>query len=424
MKKIFALLFCLGIMLFSMAQNYDNIRMENMIYDQEFKSVELYRIGYPLSFPIMKLQSGEKLQLDFDDVGDRSRYLKYTFIHCTHDWRPDGMSPIEYLEGFNEDEIVDFGHSFNTIVDYTHYELQFPTDMMRISKSGNYVLFVYDDTPDNPILTRRFVVIEPQMASIEGVVKKASDVSFMFHKQEIDFIANTGAYQIKNPAMYLHATILQNNRWQNAITGLRYHFGKPGEYNFDYDDNSNVFDGGSEFRTFDAKSLKYNGTHVVSIDYIQHQNHIFVVEDLARPFGPYVSENTLCGKCYYKNEDFEGENREDYSYVHFTLRTDFNVLDGDLYVFGELTDWRILPEARLLKNPKTGLWETSLLLKQGYYNYQYVFVPYNTPQTIDETYIEGNHWETNNEYVILLYYQEEGTSYDKLIGYKTLKMGE
>jgi hypothetical protein len=100
------------------------------------------------------------------------------------------------------------------------------------------------------------------------------------------------------------------------------------------------------------------------------------------------------------------------------------VPDGDLYVFGALTDWRILPEARMKKNPKTGLWETSLVLKQGYYNYQYVYVPYDNSQIIDETYIEGNHWETKNEYTIFLYYQEEGTSYDKLIGYKTLKMGD
>lgn len=423
MKKT-AFFLCFIITITCCAQDYEHIRLENFIYNNDFKSVELYRVGYPISFPIITLQSGEKLQLAFDDVHDQSRYLKYTFIHCTHDWKPDGLSPIEYLEGFTEDEITDFSHSFNTIMDYTHYELLFPTEMMRIIKSGNYILYVYDETPDNPVLTRRFVVIEPYTASIEGIVKKASDVNYMYHKQEVDFWTNTGSYRINNPAMYLHATILQNGRWQNAITGLRYRFGKPGEYSFDYDDNSNVFDGSSEFRAFDMKSLKYNGTHIVSVDYRQHENQVYVLEDLARPYGPYVSENTLCGKCYYKNEDYDGKNREDYVRVHFTLRTDFNVDDGDLYVFGALTDWRILPEARLKKNPKTGLWETSLVLKQGYYNYQYVYVPYENPQIIDETYIEGNHWETNNEYAIFLYYQEEGTSYDKLIGYKTLKMGD
>lgn len=422
MRKI-ALFCCLLAMFYARAQ-YDHIQLDNRVYDQDFTSVQLYRQGYPLSFPIITLRNPEKLILSFDDIQDESRYLKYTFIHCTHDWKYDGLAPIEYLEGFTEDEITDHSHSFNTIADYTHYELQFPNDLMNVTKSGNYILFVYDDTPDRPVLTRRFVVLEPVVASIQAVVKRASDVSLMHTHQEVDFVASTGAYQIKNPAMYLHATILQNSRWQNAILGMRYRFGKPAEYSFDYDDNTNVFCGSSEFRHFDMKSLKYNGKRIVSVGYEYGENQVYVLEDLARPFGAYVSENTLSGKCYYKNEDYEGKNREDYARVHFTLRTEFTVTGGDLYLFGQLTDWRLLPEAKLVKNAKTGLWETSLLLKQGYYNYQYVYVPHNNPKKIDETYIEGNHWETNNEYTILLYYQEEGTSYDKLIGYKTLKMGE
>ena len=146
-----------------------------------------------------------------------------------------------------------------------------------------------------------------------------------------------------------------------------------------------------------------------------------MVEDLARPYGAYVSENTINGKCYFKNEDYEGRNRQDYINTYFTLRVDFPVTDGKLYVFGELTDWRILKNAELKPNPKTGFWETSLLLKQGFYNYQYVFVK-NGTNFIDETYIEGSHWETRNDYYIFLYLQEEGNAYDKLIGFKTLQI--
>jgi len=56
------------------------------------------------------------------------------------------------------------------------------------------------------------------------------------------------------------------------------------------------------------------------------------------------------------------------------------------------------------------------LLKQGFYNYQYVLVKKKKNLIIDETFIEGNHWETQNKYTIFLYLQEEGTVYDKLIG--------
>ena len=403
------------------AQSFDRISFTNTAYNSHIKSIELYKEGYEFAFPIITLNSNEKLILCFDDLDEEGRYLKYTFIHCTHDWKPDGMNQIEYLEGFTEDEITDYEYSFNTITSYTHYSLVFPGEMMRITKSGNYILFVYDETPETPVLTRRFVVQEEQVADISGEVKQASDVTYMFSKQEVDFLVHTGGYSVKNPAQYLHAVILQNGRWDNAITGLRYRSGKPGEYSFDYDDNQNAFNGGSEFRDFDTKSLKYNGTHIVSIGYYNQENQAFVVEDLARPYGAYVSENTINGKCYFKNEDYEGRNRQDYINTYFTLRVDFPVTDGKLYVFGELTDWRILKNAELKPNPKTGFWETSLLLKQGFYNYQYVFVK-NGTNLIDETYIEGSHWETRNDYYIFLYLQEEGNSYDKLIGFKTLQI--
>jgi hypothetical protein len=151
-------------------------------------------------------------------------------------------------------------------------------------------------------------------------------------------------------------------------------------------------------------------------------NQAYVMEDLARPWGAYITNTTLKGYCLYANSDFSGQNTEDYVLVHFTLRCDFQVGDGDLYVFGELTDWQIDPKAKLTFNPSNNYWETNFYCKQGYYNYIYVFVPKSKGKgvkKIDDTYIEGSHWQTQNNYTILLYLQEEGTSYDKLIGVST-----
>ena len=414
-------LFFLGKSVF--AQNFSEIAFSNMIYAEDIHSVQLHSSEYLSGFPILTLGSDEKLVLEFDDLERDDRYLKYTFIHCSHDWKSESMNQIEYLEGFLEDEITEQSYSFNTLKNYTHYQLEFPGELMRIRRSGNYILYVYDDTPDNPVLTRRFAVLEPTTAEIIAEVHRASDVNTMHEKQEVDFWVNTGEWQVRNPAQFLHATILQNGRWDAALTGLRYRSGKPGEYSFDYDDNSNAFDGGSEFRVFDTKSLKYNGARVVSSGIERGNNHAYILEDLARPYGPYVSGTTASGRCYFKTEDFDGENREEYVYTHFTLRSDYALEGGKTFVFGELTDWRILPEAELHFNESQNYWETTLLLKQGYYNYEYVFVP-NGKNEINVAKIEGNHWETGNEYCIFVYLLDDGGAYDRLIGATSVQMGK
>lgn len=416
MKKysLFLLVFCAIAPVF--AHSFDNIAYENRTYVKGITSVKLIPADAPLGFPIIELNSGQQLRLVFDDLeNDDSRYLKYTFIHCTHDWKPSGLNQFDYLDGFFEDELNTHSYSFNTIQSYVHFELLFPNDLMRIKLSGNYLLVVYDDNPDNPILTRRFLVREAVGAPIEGYLHAASDVQYRERAQEVDFKVYTGNYVIHNPSQYLSATIIQNNRWDNAIIGLRYRFGKPGEYDFNYDENQNCFFGSSEFRVFSLKSLHYTPEHVASISFRNNTNYALIMEDIARPFGAYQGTPTLKGKCYWENTDFSGENREDYVKTVFSLKCEFPVTDGDLYVFGELTDWQIKDEAKLEYNELSGYWEASLYIKQGYYNYQYVYIKHGTTD-IDATYIEGSHWETNNDYGVFVYLFDEASLYDRLIG--------
>jgi hypothetical protein len=405
------------------AQSPSDLPATNKVYADGIHSVKLTPQGIDFGQPVMLLNSGEKLVLTFDDLLQKDRYLKYTLIHCSHNWNYSPLNQIEYLDGFTEDMISDYAFSFNTIVPYTRYKLVFPTSEMHVTKSGNYLLVVYDDNINKPVLTRRLMVLDRLQASIKPNVTWAQDVQFRSTKQQIDFKAYTGSYTIRNPAMYLHATILQNGRWDNAIEGLTYRNAKSGEYDFSFDNlNRNVFLGGNEFRTFDIRTLRTPADRITSVNFNNRTNQAYVMEDLARPWGAYVTNTTLRGYCYYANRDFAGQNTEDYVLVHFTLRCDFQVGEGDLYVFGELTDWQINPKAKLTFNPQNNYWETNFYLKQGYYNYIYVFVPKGKgkgAQKIDDTYIEGSHWQTQNSYTILLYLQEEGTSFDKLIGVTT-----
>lgn len=418
MKKNIVLvgLFLFTVVGFMNAQQYD-IQLDNKTYTDGIASIKLTAGDDQLADPVGVL--GETwFQISFDDLNVDVRHLKYTFIHCTHDWQLSQLNPIEYIEGFMEEDITKYEHSFNTIEPYMHYEAVFPSENISFTKSGNYILFVYDDTPDNPILTRRFMVVEPVPVKIVCDVHSAFDVNNKFTHQDVDFTVFTGAYRIRNPQMSVRATIQQNGRWDNAKMGLIYHSGVGSELNFNYLDGTNSFPGSSEFRTFDITTLRSNADRIVGISFVNRHNHAYVLQDDARPFSAYESRGNMNGHCYYRNRDLVNEYSEDYVFTHFTLKSNTPYNEGDVYVFGELTDWQLQEDAKLHYNKEFDFWETELLLKQGAYNYQYVYLPYGS-STIDATYVEGSHYETSNIYNIYVYYQEEGSSYDQLIGFQS-----
>lgn len=421
MRKLTVVLFLFLCASFSLeAQQYD-IQLDNRIYVDGIASVQLLSSQDQLSAPVGTL--GETFHISFDDLNLEIRHLKYTFIHCTHDWHQSQLNPIEYIDGFLEDEITSYDHSFNTIEPYMHYQASFPNENISFSKSGNYILFVYDDTPDNPVLTHRFMVVEPLPAKILCDVHPAVDVNNRFTHQDVDFTVFPGGYPIRNPQQTVHATIQQNGRWDNAKYGLVYRSGNSSELHFNYLDGSNSFPGSSEFRTFDISTLRSNADRIVGISFENRHNHAYVLQDDARPFVAYESRGNINGRCYYRNRDLVNDYSEDYVFTHFTLKSAFPFTDGHVYVFGELTDWQLQEEAKLRYNKEFDFWETELLLKQGVYNYQYVFLPYGSDE-IDATYIEGSHYQTNNIYNIYIYFREEGSSYDRLIGYQPCSISD
>ena len=417
---VFLLLFC-SCMAFGQVEQFD-IQLDNKVYVDGISSVQLAVGPDQLSKPVGTLGVDE-FHISFDDLELETRHLKYTFIHCTHDWKWSQMNPIEYIEGFMEEDITTYDHSFNTIEPYIHYQASFPNENISFNKSGNYILYVYDDTPDNPILTQRFMVLEPTPAKITCDVHYAIDVNMMYTHQDVDFFVYPGAYRVRNPQRSIHATIQQNDRWDNAKIGLTYNSGDADELRFDFTDGRNTFPGGAEFHTFDITTLRSNADHIVGISFVNRHTHVYVLQDEARPYAAYESRGNMNGRCYYYNRDLKNDFSEDYVFTHFTLKSSFPFTDGDVYVFGELTNWQLQDDAKLHYNKEFDFWETDLFLKQGAYNYQYVYVPHGS-DIIDATYIEGSHYQTNNIYYIYIYFQEEGTFYDRLIGFQSCSISD
>ena len=417
--RLILLWLCIPLVLASQDETYfqgNFVRNDNATYRESIQTVLLYKAGFELSPPIIQLNTDERLLLSFDDLDMNYKNYKYTLVQCDAFWNPSQLQPIEYLDGFYEDNINEYKYSYNTTTKYINYVLVFPTDYLKIKKSGNYILKVYTDTPDdqNVILTRRFLVYEP-LVTVNCKVDKAMDLNNRYTHQQVDFKILAGDYNITNEYRDLHVFVMQNGRWDNIIQNIRPRMITGSVYDYTMQIEL-AFPGGNEFRYLDMKTLKYNTDRMRSIEYLADGYHVYVMTDNPRPNGGYLTESDINGRRLISvNQARDPYTEADYAWVHFLLPYYPVLTDGNLYVSGSFADWQYTPVNKMTYNFDLKAYEAKIFLKQGYYNYAYTFLE-NRAQAGDMTFIEGSHWETENEYAILVYHRIQGDLYDRLIG--------
>ena len=114
----------------------------------------------------------------------------------------------------------------------------------------------------------------------------------------------------------------------------------------------------------------------------------------------------------------------DYLTVNFKLRPPENI-KSPIFLVGAFTNWQVLPEYEMFDD--NGLMNIAIQLKRGAYDYQYVTADNvnGGVANIDWYILEGNFWETQNEYYIFLFYEStDKGGYDQIIGYKKVRSGE
>lgn len=396
------------------------IRYENHTYKKNIKSVQLINKAAEMSAAMIRFNSEDQLRLGFDDLDGGYQNYSFTIVHCNADWKPSDLSYNEYVNGFTDNPITDYGYSSGIITQrYTHYTLFFPNENMVILKPGNYLLKVsLDNNPDNLVLTRRFLVYE-NAVYLSGSFKNGATLTDQVSKQGINLSVQYPNYDIRNP-FELQVMLLQNGRWDNSISGLKPVFLRDKEVSYEYSDGQNEFNGGSEFRNFDMKSIRYRSAHMSDIKTIDNQIHVYLTDDEKRSRQRYSFANDIDGRYLVKiTEGTNSDVEADYCYVHFFLPYPVAETGGDIYILGALTDWNCKNINKMKYNEIRKGYECILFLKQGYYDYEYVILSdgSNIP---DDTVIEGSHFETENDYLILVYYRPPATNYDRLIAVKRM----
>lgn len=418
--RYFFLSFLLSTALTFTASADKELQTIDRTYEENIKSVLLYPntsgMKDVLQPPVIPLNETRSLLLSFDEMGDRTDNYLVKILNCNADWTLSNLNAIMYLNDYNEFQIMDRQSSYNTRIPYIHYKFAVP----RTKISGNFLIMVYRDGDDTDIiLTKRFIVYEAQV-TITPQVKFPVSNNERNTGQQVDF--NIYYNNLQNPMDRLSVVLRQNNNWSNAIYDLKPVFMRDEirTYEYSFFNNENVFKGGNEFRFFDLRSLKSNGMNVAKIIQTDTNNEVLIGYDKTRKGSSYSTSFDINGS--YSPEQYETkgfETEPDYAKVIFTLEIKHEDVPGRIFIFGALTDWALNADFEMKWDSEYQVYTCTTLLKQGYYNYIYTFLP-KGGKAADPTFLEGSFSQTQNVYDIIVYYKAPGALYDRVVGYKSV----
>jgi len=360
-------------------------------------------------FPIVQL--GEPVYLEFDDLLANEQDYYYKITHCDYDWTPSDLLKSQYLNGIDNQRIIDYENSYNTLQPYSNYRLTIPNNNVRIRVSGNYVLEIYNGTYELQF-SRRFVVYQ-DLVKVGALTKRSRDFDFLNEKQSVQFSVFSAGFPLVNPKKEVKVAIIQNYHWPTAIYNVRPQFTLGGELVYKYDEETSFF-GGNEYLNFDTKDLRAPSAAISHIEF-RDVYHTFLFTDRYRNDRPYTYFPDINGDFLIRTLQGEEVSREaEYTDVHFSLPYTETIGLDEVYVFGKFNNYSLTEENRMVYNETNANMEATIRMKQGFYNYKYVLQ--KEGGTIELNTVCGNFHFTENTYIVLVYYRNFGDLYDSIIG--------
>ena len=384
-------------------------------------------LGY-LSRPVLALNGSDQLDISFDQLSHEVHYYTYTLRHLDYDWTPDELSSQEYLNGFLTQEITDYESSLTTRQPYTHYRFSFPNEDMSPAISGNYALIIYEDNdPDNVVATACFSVVEPG-AHVTAHVRGNTDIEYSGRYQQLDVEVQLGSPYSTMDSRFSALVVQQNNRTDNAVVNPKPTFVEPQRLRWE-NNRALIFEGGNEYRHFDISSEYFMGQgvnnivfdHSVPADATRSSGyHAYLFEDEIRTHG-YIYNEDANGRFVINRERTDNDDVEaDYMWVHWILPAD-RWLDGGIYIVGDLFENQLSPATRMHYDDQNHAYVFSAYLKQGGYEWLYLFYNSRTGAHATAQRVENSHWQTRNAYRLLFYYRGISDRYTRLLSAETIE---
>jgi len=372
------------------------------IYSPQVKSLQVVVNQNWQSLPVMKLNSADRLYVGFDELShDYHRYICH-IERCEADWTTaTEMFESDWLNGFNDLIVDDYEHSINTTVPYTHYQFSLPNEQCHLKMSGNYRLHIQEDGTDEDVLTVEFMVTEQSM-QLSMTATTNTDQDTNGRHQQVSMSIGYMNHSVVRPDEQIQTVVMQNGREDNCRRNVRPAFvnqnGQEWSHAMEY-----IFDAGNEYRKYEV----LDPTHpTMGIDYIRWDgDHYQVFPYISEPRPNYLYDEDADGAFYIRNSDNrENDIISDYVWINYRLKSD-PVSDGYIVIDGQWTTENS-ETYRMTYDENAGMYTASILQKQGYYSYQYLWE--DNRGTRRPLPSEGNFYPTENRYQAFIYFKEVG----------------
>ena len=358
--------------------------------------------------PVVDMTAGETIEFSFDEMSHQYRRFTYRIQHCNALWEPSDILESDFLDGFNDQPIDDWENSLNTTFDYTHYRLTIPNDEVKLKLSGNYRLSICEDGRE--VAYFKFCLSEGKPL-LSASVTDNTDIDTRESHQQVGLEVNYSSLRVRDYTKELYTVVMQNGRTDNAVLNPAPTYNAGNKLTFEHC-RELIFPAGNEFRRFEIVNMYDYFMNVDRIAFHDPFYHATLMQDTRRH--AYKFDHDHNGRYLIRyNQAHDNDTEADYLFVHFNLASE-RLTGGRMYVYGHFSGGNLTSKYEMEYNSQERAYQASILLKQGAYDYQYLWVP--DGETAGETKpAEGDWYETRNEYLILLYYRERGSRYDRLV---------
>lgn len=357
--------------------------------------------------PYITLGNDETIEFSFDEMSHQYHRFTYHIQHCDAQWQPSEILESDFLDGFNDETIDDWENSLNTTFDYTHYRLTIPNDKARLKLSGNYRLSIREDGRE--VAYFRFCVSEGKTL-LSCTISGNTDIDAHNSRQQLDLTVNYGSLIVRDPAKELYTVVMQNRRTDNIVINPTPTYDAGNKLTYEHCRDL-IFPAGNEFRRFEVVNLYDYFMNVDRVSFHDPFYHATLMQDTRRH--AYKFDYDHNGRYLIRYSQGNSDTEADYLFMHFNLASE-RLSGGKLYVSGHFSGGNLTSKYEMEYDDAKKEYQADILLKMGAYDYQYIWVP--DGETSGQTKpVEGDWYETKNEYLILLYYRERGSRYDRLV---------